>query len=174
MAHTGYQISYSLNLLDSQTYGASKQWLKQGLARVLCGAWDVWLQKLSTLFFLPALLAYLGQERGRRIPEEKVRPSGRSLGIAKGWGFLKAFFLNWAGFFNKGPAPRTGFYLLTKRQREDRGKHSILCSGMPGCCGRLLLSVLQGKFWICWQTFPSFTYSSGTSISAPKVKMFFF
>lgn len=123
--------------------------------------------------FLPALLAYSGQERGRRIPEEKVRPLGHSLGIAKGWGFLKAFFLNWAGFFSKAPALRTGFYLLTKRQREDRGEKSIPCSGMPGCCGELLRSILWGKFWMCWQTFPSFTSSSG-SINLSKEKMFFF
>lgn len=127
MAHTGYQISYSLNLLDSQTYGGSKQWLLQGLVRVLYSAWDVWLQKFSTLPILPALLISSGRESRGGILEKDDRPLGHLLVTAKGWGFPKAFFLNWAEFFNKGFFLKIGFYLLTKSIHKTKEKpHSLL------------------------------------------------
>lgn len=97
--------------------------------------------------FSPSTACLLRSGKGKEDPRGKGQTLGHSLGIAKGWGFLKAFFLNWDGFLHKAPALRTGFYLLTKRQKEDRGEKSIPCSGMPGCCGGLLPSVLQGKFW---------------------------
>lgn len=77
-------------------------------------------------FFPLGLLISSGQERGGEIPEERVRPSGHLLGTAKGWEFPKAFFLNWAEFFNKGPVLGTGFYLLTKSVDKTEKKKSPL------------------------------------------------
>lgn len=91
--------------------------------RVLCGAWDVWLQKVSTPFFSPCTTRLLRSGKGRGDPRGK----GYLLGTAKGWGFPKAFFLNWAEFFNKGPVLSTGFYLLTKSVHKTGEKtHSLL------------------------------------------------
>lgn len=127
------------------------------------------LEAFNSIFFFLAPLISSGQGRGGGIPEERVRPSGHLLETAKGWELPKACFLNWAEFFNKGPVLETGFYLLTK-SIDKTGKKKYPHSGMPGHYGGLLLCVLLGKFWIYWQTFPSFTSSSGGPISLSKGK----